>query len=230
MRKVEWGTPWLFCKVLVLSVLNKHAENRAFAPNIPAVENKRVVLGEVCRNLSLAFAEVRPFRSAKVGVLPVIFLLPFAVFISLSFGSRPPSVFLPSSFGLVLVLLPSSFHPPLAWFSSSSHLPSVLLRLGSRLPSVFLSSSFGLLLIILPSSFHPPLVCFSSSFHPLLAWFSLSFHPPSIFFSHKSLFLSPFARSFFSFSPFPFPLDAYLRPPLCPRSAARLSVPSPQAL
>ena len=89
-------------------MLCKCAEIRAFAPNILAVENKRVVLGEVCRNLSVAFAEVRP-------------------------------------------------------------------------PSVPFSSSLGLLLIIL---------------------------------SAFSLFLFPFARSFFSFSSFPFPLGAYLRPPV----------------
>ena len=47
-----------------------------FAPNILVVENKRVVLGEVCRNLSVAFAEV-----------------------------HPPSILYSSSFGLLLIIL-----------------------------------------------------------------------------------------------------------------------------
>ena len=200
MRKVEWGTPWFFRKVLVISVLNKHAENRAFAPNIPAVENKRVVLGEVCRNLSVPKVEVHPFRSAKVGVLPVIFLLPFAVFISLSFSFRPPPVFLPSSFGLVPVLLPSFFG-----------LVLVLLPSSFGLVFVFLLSSFGLFLLLLPSSFGLVFAFVPPSFHLFLSFFPL------------------LHALFFSFSPFPFPLGAYLRPPLCPRSAAPLSAPSPQA-
>ena len=58
-----------------------------FAPNILAVENKRVVLGEVCRNLSVAFAEVRP---------PSV---PF------SSSFHPLSILFSSSFGLLLIIL-----------------------------------------------------------------------------------------------------------------------------
>ena len=47
-----------------------------FAPNILVVENKRVVLGEVCRNLSVAFAEVRP---------PFILFCPVFILLSSSF-------------------------------------------------------------------------------------------------------------------------------------------------
>ena len=55
-----------------------------FAPNILAVENKRVVLGEVCRNLSVAFAEVRP---PFILFCPVFILLSsFSLLFSLSFS------------------------------------------------------------------------------------------------------------------------------------------------
>ena len=66
-----------------------------FAPNILVVENKRVVLGEVCRNLSVAFAEVHP---------PFIFFCP--VFILLSSFSLLFSL----SFFLLHALF-SPFHP-----------------------------------------------------------------------------------------------------------------------
>ena len=54
-----------------------------FAPNILAVENKRVVLGEECRNLSVAFAEVRPpfiLFSSSFGLLLII-LSAFSLFL-----------------------------------------------------------------------------------------------------------------------------------------------------
>ena len=55
-----------------------------FAPNILAVENKRVVLGEVCRNLSVAFAEVHP---PFILFCPVFILLSsFSLLFSLSFS------------------------------------------------------------------------------------------------------------------------------------------------
>ena len=55
-----------------------------FAPNILAVENKRVVLGEVCRNLSVAFAEVHPpfILFCRVFIL----LSSFSLLFSLSFS------------------------------------------------------------------------------------------------------------------------------------------------
>ena len=55
-----------------------------FAPNILVVENKRVVLGEVCRNLSVAFAEVHP---PFIFFCPVFILLSsFSLLFSLSFS------------------------------------------------------------------------------------------------------------------------------------------------
>ena len=56
-----------------------------FAPNILAVENKRVVLGEVCRNLSVAFAEVRPPSILLSVLFWLAFDHPFGLF-SLSFS------------------------------------------------------------------------------------------------------------------------------------------------
>ena len=127
-----------------------------FAPNILAVENKRVVLGEVCRNLSVAFAEVHP---------PFIFFCP--VFILLS------------SFSLLFSL---SFFLLHALFFSFSSFP---FPLGAYL--------------------RPPVS-----------------DPPSALFSPFLSFFFPFARSFFSFTSFQFPLGAYLRPPVSLRSATPL--------
>ena len=74
-----------------------------FAPNILAVENKRVVLGEVCRYLSVAFAEVRP---PFILFCPVFILLSSSFHLFLSF-----SLFLFSFCTLffLLFVLPVSF-------------------------------------------------------------------------------------------------------------------------
>ena len=69
-----------------------------FAPNILVVENKRVVLGEVCRNLSVAFAEVHPSS-----VLLSSSFHPLSILLWVAFDHS--SVFLSSSLGLLLIIL-----------------------------------------------------------------------------------------------------------------------------
>ena len=110
-----------------------------FAPNILAVENKRVVLGEVCRNLSVAFAEVHP---------PFIFFCP--VFILLSSFSLLFSL----SFFLLHALF-SPFHPSrFLWAHICAHPLVILLSAFSLI--FFLSFSFStlfFLLFVLPVPF-----------------------------------------------------------------------------
>ena len=150
-----------------------------FAPNILVVENKRVVLGEVCRNLSVAFAEVHP---PFILFCPVFILLSsFSLLFSLSFfllhalfspfhPSRflwahicaHPLVILLSPFSLLFSLsffllhaLFSPFHPSRSlWAHICAHPLVILLSAFSLI--FFLSFSFGtlfFLLFILPVPF-----------------------------------------------------------------------------
>ena len=145
------------------------------------------------------------------------FLLLHAFF---SFCRSPSHLFLPFL----------SFFPLLHALFSPFHLSRFLWAHICAHPLVILLSSFSLFLFSFCTLFFSP-------FHPSRSlWAHICAHPLVILLSSFSLLFSPFlsfffpfARSFFSFSSFPFPLGAYLRPPVSLRSAAPLSAPSPQA-
>ena len=111
-----------------------------FAPNILAVENKRVVLGEACHKLSLAFAEVRPPSvpfSSSLGLLLII-LSAFSLFL-FSFCT----------------LFFSPFHPSRSlWAHICAHPLVILLSAFSLLFSLSFSfCTLFFLLFILPVPF-----------------------------------------------------------------------------